>query len=160
MDRRRNGNTVRMQNNGMYVYGNTAQKKAIYNDRQNQRESQIIKKNREKAKGFDFVQLAIFVVAVIITVYTLVNFIKLQYTVTSMERQIASLESELNNKTRENDELENRIETSIDLVEIERIAIEELKMTRATEEQVVICEDANGDFVRQKKDISEATLIK
>ena len=142
-----------------YISGSAAPKntpKSNIRARENQKNARAI---RNKTKNFSFVQFVIFAIAIIISGYTLVTYVNLHYNISSIEVEIASLENELNNKTRDNDEIQNRIDASIDLVEIEKIAIEELGMKHASAEQVIICEDMNSDFVRQVKDISEIALI-
>ena len=63
--------------------------------------------------------------------------------------QIASLESRLNNMRLANDEELVRINNSIDLEEIKRIAIGELGMTYATEGQIINYTNESSDYVRQ-----------
>ena len=68
---------------------------------------------------------------------------------------VAAKESELNALKTENDEALSRIETSIDLEEIRRIAITELGMTYAGEGQIVEIPSEGSDYVRQYADIEQ-----
>ena len=91
-----------------------------------------------------FLAAALFVAA-----YVLIGYIRLQADLTAQVEQIASLESRLNNLRLANDEELVRINNSIDLEEIKRIAIGELGMTYATEGQIINYTNESSDYVRQ-----------
>ena len=77
----------------------------------------------------------------------------MQADITTQVETIARLESELNSLRLANDEELTRINSSVDLEEIKRIAIGELGMVYATEGQIVNYTNEGSDYVRQLGDI-------
>ena len=94
--------------------------------------------------------------AMVLMVGTLAWYISLQSQVKNSVKNIAALESQLNNLKQDNDEAYNRANGNVDLEEVKRIAIQEYGMTYATEGQVVTYSDGGGnDYVRQLAPIPE-----
>ena len=91
--------------------------------------------------------------AMAVTGIILVNYIRMESSITQSVEKMAALESQLNNIRTENDETLNRIESSVDLNEIRRIAITELGMVYAGEGQIVEIPDEGSDYVRKYADI-------
>ena len=95
-----------------------------------------------------FLAAALFVAG-----YVLIGYIQMQADLTSQMQTIASLESELNSLRLANDEELIRINSSLDLEEIKRIAIGELGMVYATEGQIINYTNQGSDYVIQMGDI-------
>ncbi|RKM61075.1 cell division protein FtsL [Butyrivibrio sp. CB08] len=94
--------------------------------------------------------------AMALMVGTLAWYISLQSQITSSVKNIATLESQLNNLKQDNDEAYNRASGNVDLDEIKRIAIQEYGMTYASEGQIITYSDGGGnDYVRQLAPIPE-----
>ena len=94
--------------------------------------------------------------AMVLMVGTLAWYISLQSQVKNSVKNIATLESQLNNLKQDNDEAYNRANGNVDLEEVKRIAIQEYGMTYAGEGQVVTYSDGGGnDYVRQLAPIPE-----
>jgi hypothetical protein len=70
-------------------------------------------------------------------------------------KHIASLESQLTDLRADNDAKYKEIVTSVDLNYIKDVAINELGMTYASEEQVVYFSIENENFMDQYSDIPE-----
>ncbi|MBQ7614991.1 MAG: cell division protein FtsL [Butyrivibrio sp.] len=88
--------------------------------------------------------------AMVLMVGTLAWYISLQSQIQNSVKNIATLESQLNNLKQDNDEAYNRANGNVDLDEVKRIAIQEYGMTYATEGQIVTYSDGGGnDYVRQ-----------
>ncbi|RKM55676.1 cell division protein FtsL [Butyrivibrio sp. X503] len=88
--------------------------------------------------------------AMVLMVGTLAWYISLQSQITNSVKNIATLESQLNNLKQDNDEAYNRANGNVDLEEVKRIAIQEYGMTYATDGQIVTYSDGGGnDYVRQ-----------
>ena len=86
----------------------------------------------------------------VLMVGTLAWYISLQSQIKNSVKNIATLESQLNNLKQDNDEAYNRANGNVDLDEVKRIAIQEYGMTYATEGQVITYSDGGGnDYVRQ-----------
>ena len=94
--------------------------------------------------------------AMTLMVSTLAWYISLQSQIKGSVKNIATLESQLNNLKQDNDEAYNRASGNVDLDEVKRIAIQEYGMTYATEGQIVRYSDEGGnDYVRQLAPIPE-----
>lgn len=135
-----------------YIQGNTVRKPDV--TREIEREprkklSNTARKNREKAWNMSPGYVLFLSVALIATGWILINYIKLQSDITNSIKQISSLESELNDLKLANDEMYNRMTSSIDLEEVRRIAIQELGMTYAQEGQIIKFTSENNDYVKQ-----------
>ncbi|MDO4293016.1 MAG: cell division protein FtsL [Eubacteriales bacterium] len=113
------------------------------------------RKNREKAKYMNFAYVLFLTAALAVTGFVLIGYIRMESAITQSVKKVASLESKLNNIRTQNDETLGRIESSIDLEEIRRIAITELGMTYAGEGQIVEIPDEGSDYVRQYADIDK-----
>lgn len=115
--------------------------------------SHSTRKNRERAKYMNLAYVLFLTAAMAVTGIILVNYIRMESSITQSVEKMAALESQLNNIRTENDETINRIESSVDLNEIRRIAITELEMVYAGEGQIVEIPDEGSDYVRKYADI-------
>ena len=100
--------------------------------------------------------LIFLTMAMVLMVGTLAWYISLQSQVKNSVKNIATLESQLNNLKQDNDEAYNRANGNVDLDEVKRIAIQEYGMTYATEGQIIRYSDGGGnEYVRQVAPIPE-----
>jgi len=123
-----------------YIDGNTARQldvRRAIEEEPRRRLSNETRKNREKAYHMNFGYVVFLAAALFIAGYVLIGYIQMQADLTSQMQTIASLESELNSLRLANDEELIRINSSLDLEEIKRIAIGELGMVYATEGQII-----------------------
>ena len=143
----------------VYVAGSTARRLDVVEELQRPRRpkelSNAVKKNRDKAVYMNFGYVLFLTASLLVAGVVLINYIQLQSQITTSVKRVASMESELNNLKVANDEEISRIESSIDLDEIRRIAITELGMTYPDESQIVTVPDEGSDYVRQLTDIGE-----
>lgn len=141
-----------------YIEGNTARRlevrRAIEEEPRRQLSAET-RKNREKAYHMNMGYVAFLFLAMLIAGYVLIGYIQVQADMTSQIETIASLESHLNDLRLTNDEELTRINSSINLEEIKRIAIGELGMVYATEGQIVTYTNEGSDYVRQMEDIPQ-----
>ena len=93
--------------------------------------------------------------ALLLTGIVLIGYIRMESKITSSVKQISKLESQLNSLKQSNDEQLSRIESSVDLDEIRRIAVTELGMTYAGEGQIIEIPDEGSDYVRQYTQIHQ-----
>ena len=85
--------------------------------------------------------------------WSCVNYLQLQAEVTSRAKNIASLETQLEELRKENNDNYTRIMTSVDLDYIKDKAINELGMVYANEDQVILYDGGTRDYVRQNSEI-------
>lgn len=142
--------------NAYYVQGNTVRKAQPVRETPKRAEKKVnnsVRKNRERAKhmsaGYVLFLSAALVAAGIILVY----YIGLQSDITNSVKHIASLERQLNDLKVANEEDYSRINSSVDLEEIRRIAIQELGMQYAKEGQIISFASENSDYVKQMAEI-------
>ena len=149
---RTNSNTYA---NNVYVYGNTARKLNVqrqFEESQRRTLSNEARKNREKAKHMSLGYIAFLMAAFFVAGVVLIGYIQLNAEITTLTETIAAQEKQLNNLRIENTENLSRIESSIDLEEIKRVAIQELGMTYPQEGQIVAYEGVTYDYVRKVSD--------
>lgn len=111
--------------------------------------SNVARKNREKAVYMNLGYVLFLTAMMLIAGVVLIRYIQVQSEITTSIKLIAQKESELYSLQMANDEKLSRIETSVDLEEIRRIAINELGMTYAKEGQIVTIPNEGSDYVRQ-----------
>lgn len=112
-----------------------------------------IERNAKRAKAFDLRYTMALVVATVCLFGACVNMLFLQADITEQRRQIATLESNLNDLKDTNDETSKRLESSVDLTKVYDFATTELGMVYPGNDQVVSYEASNPDYVKQFKDV-------
>ena len=111
---------------------------------------------RRKHHNMSLGYLMFLSIAMVLMVGTLAWYISLQSEIKNSVKNIAALESQLNNLKQDNDEAYNRANGDVDLDEVKRIAIQEYGMTYASEGQIIRYSDGGGnDYVRQVAPIPE-----
>ena len=92
-------------------------------------------------------------IAAAMVLWSCVTYLQLQAETTSRVKNIAALETELEDLKKENDDNYTRIMTSVDLDYIRDVAINELGMVYANEDQVILYDGGTKDYVRQSQDV-------
>lgn len=111
---------------------------------------------RVKAKERMGLGYGIFLAAALgVAMWVCVGYLKLQADNTARAKNIAALETQLSTLKDENDDEYNRVTTSVDLEKIRDIAMNELGMVYANEDQVVLYDNEGSDYVKQYADIPE-----
>ncbi len=143
-----------------YIEGNTARKLNTAPQRierpERRQERQIstsARRNSKRARAFDLKYTVCLMVATVFLFGSCVNMLTIQADITEQRRQIASLESTLNELTDKNNETSKRLESSVDLPKIYEVAINELGMVYPKAGQVISYEASNPDYVLQFKDV-------
>jgi len=153
----RRPNTTKYRGSAGYVQGSAVKKTDIRRQVEEPKKqlSHTTRKNRDRAHHMNLAYVFFLSIAMAVTGAALIGYIQLQSGITTSVKKIASLESQLNTIRTENDETLGRIEASVDLEEIRRIAITELGMTYAGEGQIVEIPVEGSDYVRQYADIQK-----
>lgn len=160
-------NKKRYNNNNLrtgYVNGNVAHKLSVVPDIQREEQPQRQQKPQRQPQrqhhrqprgmhGITFASLLVLAAASIATVYVCIEYLKLQYEVNTMEKNIISMEKQLVALTNENDATYEAINTAYDLDYIYRVAVEELGMVYPRDNKVITYKSNGIDYVRQYEDM-------
>ncbi len=138
-----------------YINGNTVRVTDPVKELQKpvKKVSHATRKNRDKVLYMNLGYVLFLSFALLIAGITLIGYLQTQAQLTLSIKNVASLESELNDLKLSNDEELARINSAVNLEEIKRIAVEELGMTYAKEGQVVKISGEGSDYVRQLKNL-------
>ena len=144
-----------------YVYGTAARDLAAERERTRERRvvqyrqnmSHTVRKNQEKALQMDLPYVIMLTLATFCTLYICVSYLKLQSSVTARLNHIESLEESIEKLKGDNDALLTRINTSVDLDYVYKVATEELGMVYANKDQVRLYNKTESEYVRQYEDI-------
>lgn len=143
-----------------YINGNTARKLSAVPDIRREEETRRqpkphIRPHRQPRgmQTISFTSLLVLAAASIATVYVCVEYLKLQYDVSAMDKNIISMEKELTAITKENDAEYDAINTAYDLDYVYRVAVEELGMVYPRDNTVITYESGGVDYVRQYEDM-------
>ncbi len=143
-----------------YIEGNTVRK--LYPERvpdkpakrkKDRRTSYRVRRNQEKALQMDLPYLVVLVIASCCTLFICVNYLRVRSEMTTRMDNIKKLEQELDSLKTENDTLQTRINTSVDLEYIYKVATEELGMVYAGKDQILLYQQTESEYVRQYEDI-------
>lgn len=152
------------QYNDYSTYGNTARKLQVLPGYEESEESAPIRRpQREKrnkprrSPGIDLFSVFFLTLAITVTVYTCISYLKVQSEITEQNKEIASLEHSLVKLQNQNKEALAKINTSLDLNYIYEIATKELGMVYPDKNQVITYKSNLSDYVRQYKEIPEVT---
>ena len=148
-DRRRRG----------YIEGNTVRKihPAEHPARRQGQERQVQRHQagKERVQYVNIFYTVFLAAAAVMVLWSCVNYLQLQAETTSRAKNIAALETQLENLRKENDDNYTRIMTSVDLDYIKEVAINELGMVYASEDQVILYDGGTRDYVRQNAEIPD-----
>ena len=147
-----------------YIEGNAARKlntvpqKEVRPNRQpaperERKTNARVERNAQRAKAFDLRYTMALVVATVFLFGACVNMLSLQADITEQRRQIALLESNLNELKDTNNETSKRLDSSVDLTKVYDFATQELGMVYPGNDQVVSYKASNPDYVKQFKDV-------
>lgn len=114
------------------------------------------KHHHREAEGTLSIPYCVFLTAAcVLTLLLGAYYLQQQALATSSQKKIASLERELAELRKENADDLNRIETSVDLEKIRDIALNELGMVYATQDNVVLYKNTSHNYVSQYEDVPQ-----
>lgn len=134
-----------------YVYGNTARAlRPIDDDVKSPRKlSNKSRKNIDRDTSMSPGFMLFITLAMVLAGFACMQYIRLQSSITSYVSTISKLEIELESVKAENDDYESRIKGAVGLEEIKKRAMDDLGMSYASDEQIVVYESDGTDYVRQ-----------
>ena len=111
------------------------------------------KKNRTKALEVDRTYVMFLAVMCLLTVFVCVRYLQLKEIITTQTRNNTKLTAELDSLRNENDALLENVTNDIDWEHIRDVAINELGMKYATEDQIVWYTTEDREYVHQFEDV-------
>ncbi len=143
-----------------YVYGNTVRNIDVRRAIEEAPTGEPLRTLRGEQKKahkmhMGFVYVLFLMAAVTVMGYALISYLKLQSDIAGLSDNISYYETKLNNLTLANDDEYSKMINAVDFDEIRRIAIEELGMVYASEDQIISYVRENSDYVRQINDLSK-----
>ena len=138
------------------IEGNTARKVQTREYPSRERQPERRERRHAEKSNVQYVNVLymIFLAAAsCMVLWSCVNYLQLQAETTSRVKHIASLETELEDLRKENNDNYTRIMTSVDLDHIRDVAINELGMVYAEPNQVILYDGGTDDYVRQNGSI-------
>lgn len=138
------------------IEGNTARKVQTLEYPSRERQPERRERRHAEKSNVQYVNVLymIFLAAAsCMVLWSCVNYLQLQAETTSRVKNIASLETELEDLRKENNDNYTRIMTSVDLDHIRDVAINELGMVYAEANQVILYDGGTDDYVRQNGSI-------
>lgn len=141
------GNAVRRVRPDSDVYENPLREERR---RQSKRSS---RKSQKELSSINMASCVILIFAITITLFTCIDFIKIQAEVSSLNTRIIQSEKELSNLKDENRIRKAQLDASVDLNEIYDVASNELGMVVPNDDQVIYFESVKSGFVKQYENI-------
>lgn len=145
-----------------YIEGNTVrQLNAVPDWRREEEQYEVPSPRRHERKapkaqsGINMASLFVLSIAIAITLYFCVDYLKLQYDINRMEKDILTKEDILTTMINENNAAYEEVNTTYDLDYVYRVAVEELGMVYPNNNTVITYQSDVEDYVRQYADIPE-----
>lgn len=159
MERERRGNYKHS-----YIEGNTVRKLEAAPDYQREQEEKkreaerrrnrrVARRNQERVSHMNLRYVVFLTLSLLLVGGSSVVYIQLQTNITGHLNTISALESDIAALRSNNDALEKRIETSVDLKNVKDRALNELGMVYASPEQIVHYTIDKEDYMNQYEDI-------
>ena len=149
-----NGSTVR-QIEAQPVRRERIDRTKIKEQQQRKRRRSAARRNRERALHMSKGYVAFLTLCVGVVAFSAVALVQIQSQVTQRMEHIAALELQITDLKADNDARYKEIVTSVDLDQIKTVAMNDLGMRYATEDQIVYYSVENNNFMDQYSDIPE-----
>lgn len=111
------------------------------------------RKNRERALQMNLRYVLFLTGAAVVSVFMCVNYLQLQANNTLLQKEVTSLEAELNEAILENDSDYYAVMSGIDMEYVKDVAMNQLGMVYAKNSQIVTYEAGDSDYVMQYSEI-------
>lgn len=158
---RRRATVYGRSNNSIYIDGNTVRRieprfgenRAVRTRERSERRSEHLQ-IPQVSFGYYF----FFLAALAVTAFVCLWYVRIHSDITASQKRVVALESTLSSLKQANDEEYERIAGSVDMEEIKKIAMTDLRMKYPEEDQVVHITVEEDDYVRQYGKIPEKTI--
>ena len=151
-----NGNTVRELNpEPIRRERRGPSREELEERRRKKNRKNAARRNRERALFMSKGYVAFLSICVAISAYAAVTYVHLQADVSDYMRSVAKLQGQIENLRADNDARFKAVSTSADLNEIKNIAINQLGMNYAAEEQIIYYSVENKNYMDQYSDIPQ-----
>ena len=144
-----------------YVFGSAARRQYELPERyyddiyEEARRNNIRPEKESQAAPVSTWAFVLLTVALLAIIALCVNYLSVQSRITARVKNIEAQEKILEQYKNDNDALEARIDASINLDDIYRVATEELGMVYADKNQVVTYDKTPTEYVRQNENITD-----
>jgi len=160
--RKNDNRTVRNKSKELYVYGNTVRQLQVEEnpsiERQVERQREVNrrhKKDQEYARMMNKGYVFFMALAAVVVFGFIINFISVSSSIAANKAKASKLKSDTISLKADNDDYERRIERSVDISELRRVAMEELGMVYPDSEHIVKYDYEESDYVRQYSQVPE-----
>ncbi len=150
--KRRASTVFGRSNNSIYIDGNTVRRiEPRFGERNSTgtRERSVKRGEELQLPQISFGYYLFFFVALAVTAFVCLWYVRIQSEITASQKRVTALEGTLTGIRNSNDEEYERIVGSIDMEEIKKVAMTDLRMKYPEEDQVVRITVENDDYVRQ-----------
>ncbi len=130
------------------------EQKRIEDEKRRRREA-AARRNQQRALGLTKGYVTFLTIAAMIIAGTAFAYIQLQSSITTKLKTISSLETQLENVTSDNEATQKRINTAVDLRHIKDVAMNELGMVYASEDQIVYYSVDHESYMNQYEDVPD-----
>jgi cell division protein FtsL len=117
------------------------------------RQERAKSRRKEQARTMDGISLILLTVAVLLTFYVCIQYLQVRLEITGLNKNIASMESQVATMKRDNNAALEEINQAFDLKYVYRVATQELGMVFPSKEQVINYDSRKSDYVKQFSDI-------
>ena len=154
-------------NKNYYVYGNTVReleqpgrrerrsREEIETARRKKNRRNAARRNRERVLRMNKGYVVFLSLCVLLSAFAAVSLIQMQSQMSQRMKNVANLESQIANLRADNDAKYKELTTSVDLEYVKDVAMNQLGMTYATEEQVIYYSIDNENYMDQYSNIPE-----
>lgn len=154
-------------NKNYYVYGNTVReleqpvrrerrsREEIETARRKKNRRNAARRNRERVLRMNKGYVVFLSLCVLLSAFAAVSLIQIQSQMSQRMKNVANLESQIANLRADNDAKYKELTTSVDLEYVKDVAMNQLGMTYATEEQVIYYSIDNENYMDQYSNIPE-----
>ncbi|MCD8329473.1 MAG: septum formation initiator family protein [Lachnospiraceae bacterium] len=140
----------------LYVDGTTVRREEMPQAKPEQKQEEVsrqVRKNREKALHMTAPYVLMLAAAVTVMLAVCCQYLQLQSDIVYGKHTVTSLTSSIEELKAQNDATEDSIEIYTDLEYIYEIATSELGMVYPSEDQIILYDKEESEYVRQYEDI-------